>query len=60
LRSDREHVDRLERETTENVNENEPRPEDRTPRYIVQTDHNGINIQNIILETLTFDGQLDP
>jgi len=36
LRSNKECLDRLERETTENVGENGPRPENRTPRNNVQ------------------------
>ena len=60
LRSNRERLDRLERETIENVNENGPRVENRTPSYIVQSDHDEMNLRKIKLEAPTFDGQLDP
>ena len=60
LRSNRECLDRLERETIENVSENGPRVENRTPRYIVQSDHDEMNLRKIKLEAPTFDGQLDP
>ena len=60
LRSNRERLDRLERETIENVSENGPRPENGTPRYNVQPDQDGMNLRNIKLEAPTFDGQLNP
>ena len=59
LRSNRKCVDRIKRETTENVSENGPRPENHTPRYNVQPDHNGMSLRNIKLEVSTFDNQLD-
>ena len=35
-------------------------PVNRTYRNNVQSDHDGMNLKNIKLEALTFDGQLDP
>ena len=58
LRNNRECLDRIECETTENVSENGPRRENHTPRYNVPSDHDGMNLRNIELETLAFDGQL--
>ena len=60
LKSNRKHLDRIDRETTENVSENTPRPENHTLRYSVQLDHDGMNLQNIKPEAPTFDGQFDP
>jgi len=60
LKSNREHLDRIDRETTENVSENTPRPENHTLRYSVQLDHDEMNLQNIKPEALTFNDQLDP
>jgi len=59
LRSNMERLDRLERETTENVSENGPRPNNHTPRHNVQPDHDGMNSRNIKLEASTFDCTLD-
>ena len=50
LRSNKEHLDRLERETIENVSENESRPKNCTPSYNVQPDQDGMNLRNIKLE----------
>ena len=44
-----------EREPVENTSENGSRPENRTSRNNVQTDHDGMNLKNIKLEVLTFD-----
>ena len=60
MRSNREHLDRLERETIKNVSENGFRHENRTLRYNAQSDYDGMNLWNIKLEASTFDGQLDP
>jgi len=40
--------------TTENVSDSRTRPEDHTPRYNVQHDHDGVNLRNIKLEALIF------
>jgi len=56
LRSNRERLGRLERETTKNVCENKPRSENRTLKYNVQPDHDGMNLWNVKLETPTFHG----
>ena len=60
MRSNRERLGRLERETTKNVCENKSRSENRTLRRNVQPDHDGMNLRNIKLEAPAFDGQLDP
>jgi len=48
LRSNREHLNRIKRETTENISENGPRPENHTPKYNVQPDHDGITCRILI------------
>jgi len=48
------------RETSKNVSENEPRPENHMSKNNVQTVHDGMNLKNIKLDALTFDGQLNP
>ena len=49
-----------ERETTDNVSDNEPHTGPRHPRNDDQNDFPGANFKNIKLEALTFDSQLDP
>ena len=55
-----ECVERIERRTTEDVSDNESRPENNTPRRAVQLDNDETNLKQIKLEAPTFDGQLDP
>jgi len=51
-----ERLNRIERETIENVSENGHRLENHTPRYNVQPDHDGMNLRNIKLDAPAFDG----
>ena len=59
LKSNMERLDRIERETIENVSENGPRPENHTPMHNVQPDHDVMNLQNIKLKAPAFHGQLN-
>jgi len=56
LRTISECVEQMERKTVENVSDNESRPENRTLRNNVQTDHDGMSLKIIKLEAPTFDG----
>jgi len=48
------------RETTDNISDNGPRPEPHQPRINDQNHFAGANFKNIKLEAPTFNGQLDP
>ena len=49
-----------DRETTDNVSDNGPRPEPRNPKINDHNDFAGVNFKNIKLKAPTFDGQLNP
>ena len=53
LRSNKERLDRIKCETTQNVSENGFRRENHTLRINVQPDHDAMNLHNIKLEAPT-------
>jgi len=60
LKSNKDRLDLIECENIDNVSENRPRSENRTARYNVQPNHDGINLQNIKVEAPIFDGHWIP